>query len=127
MRTRLARVAFVAVVALFPARAATQTVEWISDSSGDWMTGSNWSTGQPPDGVDVIIDRGEANPVVSLVSDASVYLRSIHASESLTISLSGWRAELLLVEPSSFHGAIEWLCCTLFTLSTVDISAPLTA
>jgi hypothetical protein len=71
------------------------------DTNG-WMTGSNWSTGQPPDGVVVIIDRGEANPVLSLVSDASVYLRSIHASESLTISLSGWRAELLLVEPSSF-------------------------
>src|SRR5687768_8479225 len=64
--------------------AAAQTVNWINDSSGSWTTGTNWSTGTPPGpGASVVIDRGAANPTVTLQGTAQV--NRIQSTEAFSI------------------------------------------
>ena len=64
---------------------------WATDNSDSWTTGSNWShlplvgTTSPLSSEDVTIDRGAADPVVTL-SNAASNIRSLVANEALVIS-----------------------------------------
>ncbi len=62
------------------------TVEWISETSGDWNVASNWSTGiVPGSNDDVIIDVPGVSPTVTISSgDQSVL--SVTASDPLSIT-----------------------------------------
>lgn len=60
-------------------------VSWISDSDGFWDVDANWSTGQAPgSGDDVTIDRGIANPVITIRDNRTV--NSIISRESLLVA-----------------------------------------
>ncbi|MBX3670808.1 MAG: filamentous hemagglutinin N-terminal domain-containing protein, partial [Rhodocyclaceae bacterium] len=73
---------------------------WITDADGDWNVGSNWSGGTVPVAGDhVVIDRGTANPIVT-VTDPRVILDLVltetvrivsggSLSVSQTVNLSG--------------------------------------
>ena len=59
------------------ARAAPATacnVTWNTDNSGNWSTAGNWSTNSVPGASDdVCIDRGSANPVITLATNATIH------------------------------------------------------
>src|SRR5690242_8517573 len=60
-------------------------VSWATDSSGFWDVGANWSTGQPPTaGDDVTIDRGAANPTITVRTTVAAH--SLNAAEALAIT-----------------------------------------
>ena len=71
-----------------PARAVvavgSNVVEWISNTSGVWSQGANWSTGAPPGAADVVrIDRpGNITVFVDTVGAA----RTLLASETVTVA-----------------------------------------
>ncbi len=61
------------------------SVFWNSDNDGDWNNPVNWSTGFVPGASDnVIINRLNANPVITISSNVTV--NSLQSEESLTIS-----------------------------------------
>ena len=63
-----------------------QTVEWVSTTSGDWNTGSNWSTGAvPTSNENVIIDVPGATPTITISSGTQSVL-SITAGDPLSIT-----------------------------------------
>jgi len=104
-----------------------QTVTWINDADGNWGAGSNWSTGQPPaPGSNVVIDRGIADPTITLLDSFNV--NSVQSVEAFSIGASGSSVggALYLSAPSSFSGALMHLCCTLNSTSTIDVSGRLT-
>ena len=73
-----------------PRPSAACTISWSTDASGaDWETAANWSPSRVPNGNDdVCIDRGAANPAVTIASgDASV--REFTSAERLTITGGG--------------------------------------
>lgn len=106
---------------------AAQIVSWIKDGNGEWATGSNWSTGLPPGAsADVVIDRGLADPVVTLLGLFEA--RSVQSAETVSIGAFGASTggALFLTAPSSFSAALMHLCCTLSSSSTIDVSGRLT-
>ena len=81
---RLEAIGFALFAVFWFQASSAQTVYWTNDSSGDWTTGTNWSTGQPPTaGSDVVIDRGAANPTVTLQGTAQV--NSVQSAEPFSI------------------------------------------
>src|SRR5262249_38496686 len=58
---------------------------WNTDSSGDWGTASNWSAGLPVAGQTVIIDRGIANPIIS-VTTGTQFTGVLQSTEAITVS-----------------------------------------
>src|SRR5262249_40948959 len=62
------------------------TVTWNVDANGFWDVASNWGTGVVPGaGDDVVIDRGTANPIVTIRSGAQS-VHSLTSNEALVIS-----------------------------------------
>ncbi len=62
------------------------TVEWISSSSGNWNTASDWSTGVvPSSNQEVIIDVSGASPTIT-ISSGSMSVYSITADDPLSIT-----------------------------------------
>ena len=56
---------------------------WISDQDGDWFDPANWSCAQVPDSNDdVVIDRGPANPTVT-VSGGTANFKSLVNRETI--------------------------------------------
>lgn len=124
---RCAEMLLVCLSLLSAGSSSAQTVTWINDADGNWGTGSNWSTGQPPaPGADVVIDRGAANPTITLLDSFSV--NSVQSAEALSIGALGSPVggALYLSAPSSFGEALTHLCCTLSSTSTIDVSGRLT-
>ncbi len=61
-------------------------VLWMQDADGFWDTPGNWSTGSVPGAADdVFIDRGAANPVIT-VRDGTQSVRSIQSAEALALT-----------------------------------------
>ncbi|MBL8482688.1 MAG: hypothetical protein JNJ60_10855, partial [Rhodocyclaceae bacterium] len=57
---------------------------WISDASGNWEDAANWSGGSVPVASDsVVIDRGSANPVVTLSSERTA--QDLNLTETVRI------------------------------------------
>jgi hypothetical protein len=71
-----------------PAPAATVT--WAADSNGSWNVPSNWSSNPslPGPNDDVIIDRGTANPIITLgaVSGGVASINSLVANETFRLA-----------------------------------------
>ena len=62
------------------------TVYWITDLSGQWSNGGNWSTGQVPLATEiVVIDRLNSTVTVTHSSGAGV-CKGIHSTESLRLT-----------------------------------------
>jgi uncharacterized repeat protein (TIGR01451 family) len=65
---------------------ATNARTWISNASGVWEDPANWSDGiVPANGDVVVIDRGAANPVVTIQS-ATVTLAALRSEEPLVMT-----------------------------------------
>ena len=61
-------------------------VQWLLDTDGYWDVPGNWSTGIVPAAADdVIIDRGAANPVIT-VRSGTQSVQSIQSNEALALS-----------------------------------------
>jgi hypothetical protein len=68
-----------------PASAATCDNSWNTDSSGDWGTAANWGAGHVPTSAEnVCIDRGAANPTITISADATA--ATLAAAEHLTLT-----------------------------------------
>ena len=89
---------------------------WNTDSGGNWNTAGNWSLGLPVAGQVVIIDRGTANPTIT-VSDAGRVAGQLQNAETLTISAGS----LTLDGNSTSSGVIN------ISGGTLTANAPLTA
>ena len=77
-------------------------IAWAIDADGNWDNPTNWSPQQiPGSGDDVTIDRGAANPNISINNSQSV--RSIVSAETLLITTG---SSLRLTEPSQLDGAL---------------------
>ncbi len=64
---------------------ATRT--WISDTDGDWDDPSNWSGGiVPVAGDHVVIDRGTAEPVVTIPAGLQVDVASLDSTEQVVVT-----------------------------------------
>lgn len=59
---------------------------WNTDADGNWHDEANWSggSGVPGIGDDVTIDRGAANPIIT-VSGENARVSTIHATETIVI------------------------------------------
>lgn len=106
---------------------------WATDSSGSWTTDSNWSylpVGLPtvPNSLhDVIIDRGVADPTITLSSNTSS-IRSLVANEALEINGGALSLNAVSGSPqSAFNNSFSMSDGTL-TLSgantTLNINGP---
>ncbi|HET7697241.1 MAG TPA: PKD domain-containing protein [Vicinamibacterales bacterium] len=59
-------------------------VEWISNTSGVWSQGANWSTGAPPGPADVVrIDRPGS---ITVFVDTVAAVRALFASDAVTVA-----------------------------------------
>jgi hypothetical protein len=74
------------LLAAKPAQAsAACTINWSNDAGGSWETAANWSENRLPNGNDdVCIDRGAANPAITLPTTVSA--RSIANAETLKLT-----------------------------------------
>src|SRR5262249_26282230 len=80
--------AFVAATAIASLPAAADPVLWATDSDGLWSNSTNWVGGAVPGPTDdVIIDRGSANPIITLTvpSDQVTPIRSLVSREALVV------------------------------------------
>ena len=83
------RARFAAGVEALEVRQLPSAVSWNTDASGYWDDPANWITSEgqqrvPNFGDTVTIDRGAANPIVTVRSDSAT--SSIFSTESLVIS-----------------------------------------
>ncbi len=98
---------------------------WNTDASGNWGTGTNWSLGTAPvAGQIVLIDRGAANPTVT-VNSAAQAAGQLQNAETLTIASSG---ALTLDGASTSSGTINITGGTLtannsLSASTLNLSS----
>jgi hypothetical protein len=87
---------------ILEARQLLTTVNWISTSSGNWNTASNWSTGTVPGpSDDVVINVSGASPTVTIDSGPQS-VRSLQCSDPL--SLTG--GSLALAAASEIDGSL---------------------
>jgi hypothetical protein len=92
-------------------------VSWNSDSSGFGDDAANWSTGVVPGPADdVTIDRGAANPTITIRSGGQS-VNSVESAEA--IARSG--GSLTVAAPSSFQAAFA------FTGGTLNANGPITS
>ncbi|MCC7487674.1 MAG: filamentous hemagglutinin N-terminal domain-containing protein, partial [Burkholderiales bacterium] len=89
---------------------------WNTDSSGNWNSAGNWSLGLPVAGQVVIIDRGAANPTIT-VNSAGMLAGRLQNAETLTVS----GGSLTLDGNSTSSGVIN------ISGGTLAANAPLTA
>ncbi|GAA5510298.1 DUF7619 domain-containing protein [Novipirellula caenicola] len=77
---------------------------WNTDQSGSWHDPSNWSGGVGVPGVNdtVTIDRGDANPVITITSD--IRIESLQTSESIILS-AGMHVD---GHAQFLAGAVQW-------------------
>ncbi len=83
---------------------------WNSDADGNWNDAANWSSdigGVPGTSDTVTIDRGDANPVVTI--DSNVHVSALTSSESIVM-----RADLrvdndMLLTDGEFDWQAGWL------------------
>ena len=72
-----------------PARAVVAVssglVEWVSNTSGNWSQGSNWSTGLVPSGGDVVYINRPGTVTVT-IDTASAIARTIYSTEPIHIA-----------------------------------------
>ena len=69
----------------FEDRRMLAQVHWLLDTDGSWEVPENWSTGSVPGSSDdVIIDRGAANPVITINSGEQL-IRSLKSTEAMTL------------------------------------------
>lgn len=61
-------------------------VHWNSDDSGPWRASERWAPGLPTAGDDVILDRPNSDPTVSLVDGDDFSVRSLNNAETLTFA-----------------------------------------
>ncbi len=81
--------------------AVQATISWNIDGDGDWNVASNWSGGVVPGpNDDVVIDRGAANPTITISSPVSVH--SLDSHEHLVLDRS-----LTLATDSVISGALD--------------------
>ncbi|MCC7085538.1 MAG: hypothetical protein IT427_11080 [Pirellulales bacterium] len=89
---------------LKPLSAAAADVSWISSTSGDWQTPTNWSTGMVPGpGDDVTIDQ-PGDLQVTISSPASV--NSLNSQEAILLSSLAAHATLTLAADSTISGGL---------------------
>jgi hypothetical protein len=122
-RMKLRALASLLIIALAGVRAApAQTVNWTTDLSGNWANGSNWSTGAlPGPASNVVIDRGAANPVVTL-SSGNITVNTLNTSEAFVLRAGTFPEPLLTLNGlSRFGSTLDSLCCFLNSSSTIDI------
>lgn len=69
-------------------RTLPATVTWINPGSGNWDTGSNWSTGSVPgSGDDVVIDTSAAATITVRVGDSeSVHQLTLGSVDTLSVT-----------------------------------------
>ena len=73
------------MVEILEERCLLTPVSWNIDGDGFWDVGSNWSTGQVPNsGDDVTIDRGVANPTITIRDSRTV--NTLVSRESLVVT-----------------------------------------
>lgn len=80
--------AFLAATTIPSPSAVAAPISWASDSNGLWSTPTNWVGGVVPGPTDdVIIDRGSANPIVTLTvpSEQVTPIRSLESREALVV------------------------------------------
>ncbi len=69
----------------FEDRRMLAQVHWLLDTDGFWDVPANWSTGSVPNsGDDVVIDRGTANPIVT-INGGAPSIRSLQSTEKLVL------------------------------------------
>jgi RHS repeat-associated protein len=84
-RQRRAPSALAVQMEMLEQRLMLTAVSWNTDADGFWDVASNWSTGQVPNsGDDVTIDRGTANPTITIRDSRSI--NSIVDQESLVVA-----------------------------------------
>src|SRR5207302_112561 len=103
-------------------RLVLATVFWNTDLSGFWDVGSNWSTGAVPTASDdVVIDRGTANPTVTVRSGDQA-VQSLTSQDELVVS----GGSLSLAANSTIYNAFTLSGATLTGTGDVTVAGPMT-
>ncbi len=94
---------------------------WNTDLSGNWATAGNWSLGVPVAGQIVLVDRGAANPTVT-VNTAGQAAGVLLSQEALTISGGSLSLGSAITDVSVINGNLTLSGGTISGAGTVTLN-----